>query len=76
MATKKLREEGFRKPIVALTAHAMKEERKRSLNAGCDDHLTKPVDRLALLNCVHTFSKSSRKSQSRAKNTADNRVGI
>jgi signal transduction histidine kinase/HPt (histidine-containing phosphotransfer) domain-containing protein/ActR/RegA family two-component response regulator len=51
-ATARLRAAGYQKPIVALTAHAMQAHRDRALAAGCNEHLTKPIDRAVLLDTV------------------------
>ena len=42
-ATRRIRHFGYSRPIVALTAHAMHEERISVLEAGCDGQITKPV---------------------------------
>ena len=54
-ATAQLREHGYVRPIIALTAHALKQEKINSLNAGCDDHLTKPIDRRTLIYQVRKY---------------------
>jgi len=41
-----------RTPIVALTAHAMKEDEQKSREAGCDGHLTKPIRKAVLLEAI------------------------
>jgi len=42
-------------PIVALTAHAMASDRKRAMDAGCDDYHTKPVDFESLVRSMESF---------------------
>jgi PAS domain S-box-containing protein len=51
-ATRQLRAEGYNQPILALTAHAMAEEVARSIAAGCDAHLTKPITKRTLVDSI------------------------
>jgi signal transduction histidine kinase/CheY-like chemotaxis protein len=45
-----------RTPILALTAHAMKEEVQKSLDAGCDAHVLKPIAKQTLFEVVSTWA--------------------
>jgi len=50
--TKKIRQEGKTLPIIALTAHAMKEERMRALNFGFSGFLPKPINTNELITTI------------------------
>jgi len=51
-------------PIVALTAHAMKDDDLKCKEAGMDDHLTKPLDRERLRGCLEQFIGAARRRAS------------
>jgi PAS domain S-box-containing protein len=60
-ATREIRRrerEGGRKrtPIIALTAYALKEDLQKSLDAGCDAHLTKPISKQVFLEAIQEFA--------------------
>lgn len=55
----KIREREVPTPVVALTAHAFKEERTRCLNAGFDEYITKPIDKNNLLRTIRKMTTAN-----------------
>jgi len=71
-ATRRLRASGFDRPVVALTAAAMKGERERCLDAGCNAYLSKPLDGRELVTTVATLIERYRQqAQDAASGTAE-----
>ena len=62
-ATKILREKNFTKPIIALTANAMKEDKEACYKAGCDGFLSKPIDVNNLSETVETYLEIKKPEQ-------------
>jgi len=56
-ATRLLRQDPLtaRIPVVAITAHAMKGDRERALEAGCDGYIAKPIDTRRFLAQIQAF---------------------
>ncbi|MFA6232758.1 MAG: response regulator [Bacteroidota bacterium] len=55
--TRRIRESGPSPdvPIIALTAHAFPEDRKRSLEAGCNDYVSKPFQWVHLKSVIEKY---------------------
>ncbi len=55
-ATRLLRSRGYAGPILALTANAMSGDKERCLSAGCNEHLSKPIDRQEMMQTIARFA--------------------
>ncbi|MBF0303362.1 MAG: response regulator, partial [Desulfamplus sp.] len=60
---KKIRELGLTIPIVAVSALALKQDRQRSLRAGCNDFVPKPVDFQQLRSIIEKYLKEPSNSK-------------
>ena len=58
-AASRLRTAGVMSPIIAITANAMQGDRESCVAAGCDNYISKPIDRLTLLDVVARYTDKS-----------------
>jgi len=54
-ATRILRKNGKTLPIVALTAYAMKEDDEKCFDAGCNEYMSKPMNRQKLIEVLEKY---------------------
>ena len=62
-ATRRLREAGYRRPVIALTANAMTDDRQKCIACGCDEYATKPINRQELVGMVARHSSGNADSR-------------
>jgi signal transduction histidine kinase len=55
IATKRLRGLGVKTPIIAMTANINEEDKKECLRTGCDDYISKPIDRAHLVKVISSY---------------------
>ena len=69
-ATSLLRRSGYIGPIIAVTAHAMSDDRQKCIDAGCDDYTTKPINRAHLIQFISQYLSVHRDTQPPSQNDA------
>lgn len=67
-ATVKLREQGINVPVIAVTAHALEGDREHCINSGCNEYLTKPINKSLLIEtCLELIKEHADKAESSNK---------
>ena len=54
-ATRQIRAFNTQVPVIALTAYAMTDDRERSLQAGCNDYISKPFSRSRIFSVLGPY---------------------
>lgn len=73
-ATRKLRSLGFIKPIIALTAHAMKGDREKCTFAGCSGYLSKPLNVDELIRVVEAAAGVESRTDEQLKQEKEQKI--
>lgn len=66
-----LRRAGYRRPIVSLTANALREDRERCLASGADDYISKPVDLPRFYSILEKYVPARQGERVQAQGGAD-----
>lgn len=56
-AVKEIRKINLEVPIIAQTAYAMLEDRQKAIESGCNDYISKPINRNELMNLISKYQK-------------------
>lgn len=67
-AAKKIRELNFTLPIIAMTANAMESDKKKSLESGMNEHLSKPINPKELFKLISKYIKRIKNKKDIIKN--------
>jgi two-component system, sensor histidine kinase and response regulator len=67
-ATREIRKQNSEIPIIALTAAAMIEDRQKAIEAGMNDHLSKPIDTAELYRVISQWTKGLSPTHKRERN--------
>ena len=58
-ATREIKQLRPELPVIAETAYASEEDRQKSLDAGCDDFIPKPISKERLIELIHKYIQPS-----------------
>ncbi|MBF0449486.1 MAG: response regulator [Candidatus Magnetomorum sp.] len=62
--TRQIRKMGLQTPVIAHTSMSMKKDRRRCMEAGCDEFLPKPIDTKKLMALVNKYATADEKKES------------
>jgi len=61
--TRQIRKMGIQTPVIAHTSMSMKKDRRRCMEAGCDEFLPKPIDTNKLMELINKFANNDEKEE-------------